>query len=83
MQTLVCTRFPDSPCSLPSLTPAAAVSCGDSREGELVVSVSPLIAEAVVWTCFSVTQSRPAASRELRSVRVLPRTGMSLLLVEC
>lgn len=41
----------------------------DSREGELVVSVSPLIAEAVVWLCLSVTQTRPAASQELRSVR--------------
>ena len=28
----------------------------DSREGELVVSVSPLIVEAVVWPCVSVTQ---------------------------
>ena len=49
----------------------------DSREGELVVSVSPLIVEAVVWPCVSVTQTRPAASQELRSVRVLLRTGVS------
>ena len=55
----------------------------DSREGELVVAVCPLIAEAVVWMWFSMTWTRPAASQQLRSVRVLPTTGVSSPLVEC